>query len=55
MFLRRGDAMAHVSINAVNGETIESYYNLLEETLDEHGLKNCPGQLYNMDERWYAP
>ena len=48
--LRRGDATAHVHMNAVNKETMESYFNLLEETLNEHGLMNSPGQLYNMDE-----
>ena len=48
--LRRGDATAHVRMNAVNKETIDGYFDLLEETLNVHGLMNSPGQLYNMDE-----
>ena len=47
--LRRGDATAHVRMNAVNKETIDGYFDLLEETLNVHGLMNSPGQLYNMD------
>ena len=48
--LRRGDATAHVRMNAVNKEAIEGYFDLLEETLKEYGLMDSPGQLYNMDE-----
>ena len=48
--LRRGDPTAHVRMNAVNKESIEGYFDLLEETLNEHDLLNSPGQLYNMDE-----
>ena len=28
----------------------ENYFSLLRETLEEHGLKNRPGQIYNCDE-----
>lgn len=29
---------------------MESYFNLLEDTLSEHDLMNHPAQIYNMDE-----
>ena len=37
-------------MNAVNKETIDGYFYLLEEILNVHGLMNSPGQLYKMDE-----
>ncbi len=46
--LRRGDATAHVRMDATNKTAIDSYYNLLEETLQEHGLSDNPAQIYNM-------
>ena len=48
--LRRGDATAHVRMNAVNRETIESYYALLKDILEAQDLMDRPAQLYNMDE-----
>ena len=45
-----GDATAHVRMDSTNKNTIEAYYNLLEETLQEHNLSDHPGQIYNMDE-----
>ena len=48
--LRRGDSTAHIRMNSVNRESMESYFNLLEDTLSEHDLMNHPAQIYNMDE-----
>ena len=48
--LRRGDATAHVRMDSTNKNTIEAYYNLLEETLQKHNLSDHPGQNYNVDE-----
>ena len=48
--LRRGDSTAHIRMNSVNRESMESYFNLLEGTLSEHDLMNHPAQIYNMDE-----
>lgn len=48
--LRRGDATAHVRMDATNKATIDAYYDLLHETLETHGLSDKPAQIYNMDE-----
>jgi len=37
-------------MDAVNEETLMSYYQLLEDTLKTNGLKNFPTQIYNVDE-----
>ena len=36
--------------NAVNQETMDRYYSLLEDILTEHNLLDNPAQIYNMDE-----
>ena len=38
----RGDATAHVCMVAVNKEAIDDYFDLLEVTLNVHGLMNSP-------------
>lgn len=48
--LRHGDSTAHVRMDSVNQEAMESHFNLLEDTLKECDLLNCPAQIYNMDE-----
>jgi len=48
--LRKGDATADIRMNNVTPETMKSYYDLLEEILEKHNLKNSPGQIYNVDE-----
>ena len=50
MSLQQGDSTAHVHMNSMNRETIESYSNLLDDTLREHSLFDSPAQIYNMDE-----
>ena len=47
---RRGDSTAHIRMDSVNRESMEGYFNLLEDTLKEHDLMNRPAQIYNMDE-----
>lgn len=37
-------------MDSVNREKMESYFNVLEDTLKECGLMNHPAQIYNMDE-----
>ncbi len=37
-------------MNAVYEETLRQYYGLLKDVLEEHGLMNCPAQIYNVDE-----
>ena len=37
-------------LTSVNHESMESYFNLLEDTLSEHDLVNHPAQIYNMDD-----
>ena len=34
----------------MNKQSIQNYYDLLEATLKENNLTDCPGQIYNMDE-----
>ena len=36
--LRRGDSTAHVRMDAVNKKTMNQYFTLLKEVLDEHNL-----------------
>ena len=48
--LRRGDPTAHVRMNAINQETLDNYYDLLEDILTENNLLDNPAQIYNMDE-----
>ena len=47
--LRQGDSTGH-AINAINKETLEQYFSLLEDTLVSNDLLNKPSQLYNVDE-----
>ncbi len=49
LLLRTGDATADVRMKCVNPEAISSYFELLKDVLIEHGLKESPGQLYNVD------
>lgn len=47
MSLRRGDATAHIRMDAT---TIDAYSDLLHKMLETQGLLDNPGQIYNMDE-----
>jgi len=40
----------HVCMDAISQESNSRYFDLLESTLKEHQLEDCPGQTYNMDE-----
>ena len=44
--LRRGESISHVRMDAVNKETIDHYFSLLKDTLEEHNLLDKPGQIY---------
>ena len=48
--LRKGDNTAHVRMDAINSETMNHYFDLLEKTLKDNNLMNCPSQIYNFDE-----
>ena len=48
--LRRSDSTAHVRMNAINRETLQQYFSLLKDVLDEHDLHSKPAQIYNVDE-----
>jgi len=48
--LRKGDNTAHNCMDAINSETINHYFDLLEDTLKENGLMHSPSQIYNVDE-----
>ena len=48
--LRKGDNTAHVRMDAINSETLNHYFNLLETTLKDNGLMHSPSQIYNVDE-----
>ena len=47
---RRGGSISHVRMDAVNKETMDHYFSLLKDTLDEHNLRDKPEQIYNVDE-----
>jgi len=48
--LCQADSTAHARMDAVSQESISRYFDLLQSTLKEHQLEDCPGQIYNMDE-----
>ena len=48
--LRKGDATAHVRMDATNEKVMKAYYDLLQKILEESNLMNSSAQLYNMDE-----
>lgn len=49
--LRKGDATATVRMDAMdNNEALENYFKLLKDLLEENGLMDQPGQIYNVDE-----
>ena len=48
--LRQEDSTAHVRMDAMNQETIDHYFSLLNDTLSPHGLLDKPSQIYNVDE-----
>ncbi len=48
--LRKGDALGQPRAQAANAANMNAYYNLLGATLQEHGLKDRPACIYNMDE-----
>jgi len=53
--LRQADSTAHLRMDAISQESISQYFDLLEPTLKEHQLEDCPGQIYNMDESLWIP
>jgi len=48
--LLQADSTAHVRMDAISQESISRYFDLLESTIEEYQLEDCPGQIYNMDE-----
>ncbi len=48
--LRCGDSTAHVHMDAINKETVVSYFALLKEVHDKFDLETHPEQIYNLDE-----
>ena len=48
--LRKGDSFPLVRDQMTNHTVFKSYFDLLDETLTKHGLKDKPGQIYNCDE-----
>ena len=48
--LGRGDSTGHVRMDAINRETINQYFDLLKNVLDEYDLLASPAQIYNVDE-----
>ena len=48
--LRKGDTITNVRMDSVNKETMDNYFSLLKDTLEEYDLLNKPSQIYNVDE-----
>ena len=48
--LRRGDSTAGVRMDAINAETLQQYFGLLQEVYDKHDFEHHPERIYNMDE-----
>ena len=47
--LHRADSTAHIRMDFVNKESVNQYFNLLEETMASHNIRKSPNQIYNMD------
>lgn len=47
--LRHGDSTAHVRMDAINKETIQSYFALLKDIYTTHNLDAHPELIYIMD------
>ena len=50
LVLRKGDPTANVRMDSVNKETMENYFSMLKDTLEQYDLLNSPNQIYNVDE-----
>ena len=50
LVLQKGDSTSFIWMDAVNEETINGYFDLLEDTLKQNDLENAPSQIYNIDE-----
>ena len=48
--LRSSDPLSSCYSNAVTQSSLDYYYILLKETLEENGLTNNSSQIYNMDD-----
>jgi len=48
--LHNGDSFPLVRDQMANHSVFKSYFDLLDETLHKHGLKDKPSQIYNCDE-----
>ena len=48
--LRKGDSFPIAREKMTTHGVLESYFNMLEETLEEYNLKDKPAQIYNCDE-----
>ena len=48
--LRKGDSFSMAREKMTSYEIFNDYFDLLEETLEKHGLKDKPSQIYNCDE-----
>ena len=44
--VQKGDATAMACMEAISVDTIEQYYDLLNEVLEKNNLKQSPGQIY---------
>ena len=50
LVLRAGEGIAFKRLAAINKDTINHYYNLLEETMKDNNLLNAPHLIFNADE-----
>ena len=48
--LRKGDATANVRMDCLTKETMDKYFDLLQDTLVENNLMESPNRIYNVDE-----
>ena len=48
--LTKGDSTSFLCMNAMNKDTLNHYFDLLEETMKENNLLNSPTKVYNVDE-----
>ena len=50
LVLREPEGLSHARMMGASNDILENYFDLLEKTILEENLKDCPCQLFNLDE-----
>ena len=53
-FLGKAEVLSHPRYVCCTSDTINRYFDLLEEALDNNGLRHLPSQIFNCDESGFS-